>query len=110
LRGTGSAISAVGYGTGTYNFVFVDGCVPGDSVIADTYGVSIVDFIDYASTSKYKTVRTSSGTNINDASTGRIRQSSNLWLDTSAISSLTITVAAGFNFKSGSSIALYGIK
>ena len=110
LRGTGSTISSVGYATGTYNFVYADVGTPGDLATANLYGVGIIDFIDYASASKYATVRTFAGMNDNTATTGRIRLSSSLWLNTSPITSMTITIGAGWNFKSGSSIALYGIK
>ena len=108
LRGSGSAASAVGYATGTYAGVLIEG-VPGDLTTSNVYGVSIVDIHDYASTSKYKTARIFGGLDRNDTF-GLIRLNSSLWLDTSAISTITVTNVNGANFKTGSTFALYGIK
>lgn len=112
LRGNGTAASAYGFSTGTsyiylgtqnYNIVATDA----------TYPMSvIIDIIDYASTSKYKTIRVFTGQDRNGATgaTGGIALASYLWLNTTAISSLKFSTLSTNNFTSGSSIALYGIK
>lgn len=74
----------------------------------------IVDIIDYANTNKNKVVRTLNGVDNNGGSSnpnfpGRIGLSSGLWQSTSAINSLTFTLAAG-NFTQYSTFALYGVK
>jgi hypothetical protein len=74
---------------------------------SNTFGVSVVDVLDYASTSKYKTVRTLSGYDANGS--GYAILYSHLWLSTSAISSLKIYPDSG-SFTQYSHFALYGIK
>jgi len=72
--------------------------------------VVLIDLIDYASTSKYKTMRAWNGYEKN-ASGGSTYMYSGLWQSTSAVTS--IQLGAGiFNqtFASGSTFALYGIK
>lgn len=46
----------------------------------------------------------------NNAASAFIRAYSNLWSNTAAITSLVFTVNGGFNYVSGSSFYLYGIK
>jgi hypothetical protein len=74
------------------------------------YAVSIWDFVDYAATTKYKTVRTISGSNTNGTGSNiGIAISSILWQSTSAINQIGIG-AGQTNFAAGSTFALYGIK
>lgn len=75
------------------------------TVNANTFGVSIIDFHDYASTSKYKTIRSLCGADTNG--NGQIRLTSGLWMSTSAITSISFSDTVD-NFKSGSTFALYG--
>jgi len=72
-------------------------------------GASIIDIIDYASTTKNKTIRTFYGLDTNGTVTQKIALSSGLWRSTDAVSSITIT-ANGGNFASDAQFALYGIK
>ena len=74
---------------------------------ANIFAVSIVDILDYANTSKYKTVRTLNGFEANNP--GILTYGSGLWKNTNAITSLTIYPTSG-NFAQFSSFALYGIK
>ncbi len=74
---------------------------------SSTYGYGIItDIHDYASSTKYKTVRTLSGQDLNGS--GEITMYSNLWLNTNAITSITISTDG--TFSSGTTISLYGIK
>jgi hypothetical protein len=101
LRGDGSSVLGTGSATGTYTGVpYYNPQNSGD------LSVAIVDIIDYASTTKYKTVRLFNGRDNNSA--GYVALWSGLWLNTTAVSSIVIT--AGDNFQSGTSISLYGIK
>jgi hypothetical protein len=78
---------------------------------ANVFGVIIIDIHDYASTTRNKTVRTISGVDDNSGTTSsRLDIRSDLWINTSAINSLTIENNGGDNFSSSSSFALYGIK
>ena len=74
-------------------------------------GSNIIDILDYAATSKYKTIRTLSGVQNNDTSTSNqlIRLISGLWMNTSAINSIQIVPELG-NFKQYTQFALYGIR
>jgi hypothetical protein len=101
LSGNGSAASANGYNV--ESGCRLAGLVNGTSATYPT--VVISDIIDYADTSKYKTVRTFSGVDVN-GSGGEIDLVSNLWKSTSAISS--ITISGSFNFTG--TFSLYGIK
>ena len=83
--------------------------------IGSTYGTSstyplgvVADVNDYASTSKYKTLKCVSGWD--DNSYGLIELVSGLWQSTSAINSITIESTGGANFSTTSQFALYGIK
>jgi hypothetical protein len=70
-------------------------------------GAAIIDILDYANTSKYKTARTLTGSDTNGAGYAILR--SGVWMNTNAITSLNITASAG-NFNQYSSFALYGIR
>ncbi len=77
---------------------------------SNTFGVSVIDILDYKDTTKFKTIRSLSGADGNSASTGfGIQLQSGLWRSTSAITSITIN-AAITSFNSNSHFALYGIK
>lgn len=71
-------------------------------------GVAIIDIIDYASTSKNKVTRQFSGYDTNTAS-AQIALRSGLWLNTAAVSSITLYTVTAAAFTNGS-FALYGIK
>ena len=75
------------------------------------YGVGIIDVLDYASTSKYKTLRHLGGHDRNGS--GEINLASGLYQQSTitAISSITFTLAeATANYETNSHFALYGIK
>ena len=70
--------------------------------------VFIMDIIDYANTSKYKTGKIMWGTDSNYGSAhAEISLISGLWLSTAAINQISFTVTT---YLSGSTFALYGIK
>jgi hypothetical protein len=107
LEGNGSSASAANSGGTTTSFTIYsnnrEGTVP-------TYpNVGIVDIHDYASTTKYKTVRTFSGADKNGTNpNGEIQLVSGLWSSTSAVTSLTIRCSVTWD--SGTIFSLYGIK
>lgn len=70
------------------------------------FGGSIWEFLDYAETTKNKTVRVYGGTSVSSA-VGASGNGSIRWASTSAITQLTFTGSA--NFRQYSTIALYGI-
>jgi hypothetical protein len=75
--------------------------------LANQFGTGITDVIDYANTSKYKTVRTFGG--YDDNSNGRMELTSGLWMNTAAITSITFSFF-GDAVAAGTTFALYGIK
>jgi len=68
--------------------------------------VGIVDLIDYASTTKYKTGRSMFGYDDNSTA-GDIELNSFSWRNTAAVTSITISIGTG-TFTG--SVALYGVK
>jgi hypothetical protein len=108
LIGDGASATAAGYGSG-----IVAGIVPvirftGASATASIFGVTVFDILDYTSTAKYKTVRCLTGYDSNGS--GQMQLTSGVWLSTSAVTSLDITMQGSGNFVQYSSFALYGIK
>jgi hypothetical protein len=101
LLGNGSAASAAAITSDTKTFCgyFYQG--------TSTFGATVVDVLDYANTSKYKTLRSLSGGDANG--NGQIRLFSGLWMNTGAVSSITLASNVG-NFIQYSSFALYGIR
>lgn len=75
---------------------------------ANVFSAEIVDILDYANTSKYKTMRTLSGVDLNGS--GSIQLDSGLWQSTSAITSIRISPPSAGSFSQYASFALYGIK
>lgn len=100
LNGNGSTTGAGGNSSFTNMFV-------GTTANAtSTFGASIIDVLDYANTNKYKTSRALSGADANGS--GFVQFMSGLWMNTAAVS--TITITGDSNFDQYSSFALYGVK
>lgn len=98
LFGTGASALSDSTGTTTSGwFTYWDSGV----------GAAVFDILDYANTNKNKTTRSLGGFDLNGS--GFILFRSGLWLNTSAITSITILPDSG-NFGQYSSFALYGIK
>jgi len=79
----------------------------------NTFGVSIIDILDYANTNKNKTMRTLSGDDLNGTVAGfpgYVVLSSGLWQSTSAVTSISIIINTGASFTAGTHFALYGIR
>lgn len=104
LAGSGSAASAGGVATQTTMQVLLNNVVGLHNTSANA---AIIDVLDYASTSKYKTLRDFEGVDINGS--GDIVISSGLWQSTSAINSITFYLGSG-SFATTTTVALYGIK
>ena len=113
----GNYAAHVLYGDGATAGSFSDGSsitfntrsvVAAASSTSGVFGVGVIDILDYANTSKNKTVRSLNGYDNNGA--GQVRLSSGLWMNTTAINTITIVPANGPNFAAGCHWALYGIK
>jgi len=108
LSGSGSAVSADGYASGSLSGMRIDDISYSQTSATDIMGVAIIDIHDYASTTKNKTVRAFGGVD-NNSTNGRITLQSGLWLSTSAINSIRLELNVP-NFSTTSTISLYGIK
>lgn len=108
LWGDGSTVTADGT-TGASGIQFCRSTGATDT--ANIYGVAIADILDYASTTKNKTVRSITGRDHNNAgaTAGAIYLTSGVWLNTNAVTSITIWFN-GNTIASGSTFALYGIR
>jgi hypothetical protein len=106
LIGNGSSASAAGSTSLTEIPALGNAGLPTTS---NTYGVFIWDILDYTNTSKYKTVRYLSGQDSNGS--GGVDLGSGLWLNTNAITSITLkSNDSGGVYNTASTFALYGIK
>ena len=106
LQGDGSATSAAGTTATTY--IEVNSVAPDQAKTSGIFGTSIIDIDDYASTTKNKSLRYFAGADANG--TGKLTLGSGVWLNTSAITSISITTNAANGFIAGSTFSLYGIK
>jgi len=68
---------------------------PAASGTANAFGVGVIDLLDYANTSKYKTIRALGGDDRNGA--GTFEMTSGLWQSTTAISGITLLSFNGAN-------------
>ena len=111
LAGDGSSATA----SGVINMqgAWVPRAIPTSGTgLSNMMGVGIIDILDYNSTSKFKTVRSLSGTNTNGLASPNdgICVSSALWRSTSAVTSISIYSNYSNVFTTSSQFELYGIK
>jgi hypothetical protein len=104
LIGDGSTASAAGF-TGQSQISFLTNS--GLPTATNVYAAFVIDILDYANTNKNTTVRLLSGQDSNGS--GNIDMTSGLWLNTSAITSVTVRINGG-SYTTPTQIALYGIK
>jgi hypothetical protein len=102
LFGNGASVSASGNASVSTMYIDTSGTRTTSPM------VSVIDLHDYASTTRYKTVRMLVGCDNNGA--GEIDLMSGLWMNTSAVNSLTIFATPTYNYSAGTTFALYGIK
>ena len=107
LEGNGS--SAYAGAAGSINYAYIGYPAP-FAAGANIFGVQIADILDYTNTNKYKTTRSLAGYDTNANPDGYIDLFSSLWMNTSAITSITIQGGSGEGYAQYSSFALYGIK
>lgn len=102
LYGTGSAAGSDTEQTSRYGVYAIN-----NNNTASSFAAFAIDILDYANTNKYKTGRAITGGDYNGG--GLVFLTSQVWLNTSAITSIKITLSDG-NFSQYSSLALYGVK
>jgi hypothetical protein len=105
-----TGVEAFGYASQTS--VNIGQCA-GSTATSGIFGNIIIDILDYANTSKAKTLRGIGGVDTNGAASGVagfVQFSSGAWFSTSAINSVTLLPGDGAsNFVSGTRADLYGI-
>lgn len=108
LTGDGSSVTG---GAGSTQSNIRTGFLPRSSQLANSFGIAVIDILDYANTSKNKTLRSLCGMDYNTgtAPVGQINLRSGLWTSTSAITSIKLYSEAN-NLAQYSSFALYGIR
>jgi len=104
-----------GAGANTTQTLISAGTIGTSAVLSSLmFGERIIDILDYANTSKYKTARTLGGVDMNGTGTGSIGGlvdlTSGFWQSTVAISTIVLTPSVGTTFNQYTSAALYGIK
>lgn len=106
LQGSGSAASASGSATQNTIRCYY-GQTRGGATLANMFGASIIDIHDYASTTRNKTVRSFSGADTNGG--GGIALNSGVWLNTAAVTSVTLLSGGSNTWAAGSRFELYGL-
>lgn len=104
LFGNGSGA----FSQGNPSMNFVPGPVSQTASNESIFAVSIIDILDYTSTSKNKTLRFNSGGVITD-SNGAVFISSMSWMNTAAVNSVAFVGWAGKILSPGSVSSLYGV-
>ena len=108
LYADGFSVAASGL-TGRTNTTY--SIFAGGSAVPNALSGSIIDIIDYASTTKNKTVRSFSGLDTNNGlESGSLYLSSALYESTNAITSIQIISQSSISWSSSSVFSLYGIK
>jgi hypothetical protein len=105
LNGNGSTVAS---GAVTSQARIHAGSTTGNLATANIFGASVIDLLDFGSSSKNKTIRTLNGVSMPD--TPDIRLGSGVWLNTNAATSVTLFSLNGASFVSGSRLSLYGIR
>lgn len=111
LQGNGATTTAYGLATGTYAYANMRNTM--ESSAGPGFAVVVADFLDYANTSKYKTLRYLGGSDLNGTVSGYGGYAvigSSLWLNTNAITTLSFTPETGTLWNQYSSFALYGVR
>jgi hypothetical protein len=106
LIGDGSNPGGSSQAAGTYSSSWVNH-IPGGTGSASVFGGIVMDILDYTNTSKNTVGRSLGGDNGGDKT---VWMGSQLWLSTSAVTSITLVPVFGTNFVQYSQLALYGIK
>jgi hypothetical protein len=104
LLGNGASTSASGNASNSIAYVLNTS----GTTTSNIFVANIVDILDYTNTNKYKTLRSLSGGDYNGS--GAIALTSSVWLNTAAITTITISTGGYGDLLQYSSFALYGIK
>ena len=106
LYGNGASAGAQAGASQTYGFFerMADA-----GATSGMFGVAVIDILDYANVYKYKTVRNLGGYD-NNSTGGSVMIGSSLWMNTAAITSITLAPGIGTNFATNTRFSLFGVK
>ena len=104
IFGNGSAVSSAVSTPNTTQLPTWE-TIPGVQAPANTFGVGIIDILDYSSSTKFKTSRTISGVDQNGS--GVVGSVSSVWASTNPITIVGFSIDG--SWVAGSRIDLYGI-
>jgi hypothetical protein len=107
LTTSGSSVNAYADGAGTYTGLMA-GATYGGNNAATHFAPNIIDIFDYANTNKTTVSRALNATNQNGS--GYVTFVSGMWLNTAAVTSISLQPYDGASFVQYSHFALYGIK
>jgi hypothetical protein len=103
INANGSTVAASGNANQSgFNFYF-----DWPANISNTFGIGIMDILDYADTDKFKTIRTLTGFDANGS--GQLAFNSSAWRSTNAIDSISFAFNAD-SFAQHTEFSLYGVK
>lgn len=107
--------ASAGSGSNVSQTVANGGTVGSSTVLSGLmFGARIIDILDYTNASKYKTIRTLGGLDMNGTGTGSIGGLidlvSGLWMNQAPVTSVTILPSLGTTINQYSRFSLYGIK
>jgi hypothetical protein len=110
LQGTGAI--AVSAALTNSSRLYYTSSVGSTAMPSQTFGAVVIDILDYTNTNKNTTVRTLGGfdNNGNGSDPGIINLDSGVFLNTNAITSITLLPAEGSLLAENTTLALYGIK
>ena len=104
INGNGSGGAATSGGTATTGNGYLSLFMASSG---SYFGAAIADILDYTNTSKYKTMRTNGGADLNGS--GNVFMTSTLWQSTAAITSFSLIPDTAATFAVGTRVDLYGI-
>lgn len=107
LFGNGSSVTSEAVVSGILGGIAPAGRFPAANATANTFGATIIDILDPFETTKNKTVRILGG---QASSENRIFLASGLFLSTSAVTTLALSIQDGSNYVTGSRFSLYGLR
>ena len=107
LWGSGSTASA--FAATSTPYILLTDFAAGNAT-ASIFGTTVTDILDYTNTNKYTTVRSLGGVDLNAAVTVYDGLNSGVWMNTAAITTITLTPFSGYDFAQYTQFALYGIK
>ena len=108
LNGSGSGTPASGGVQASGYNALIGNTTTSNGSYTSMFSAIVLDILDYASTTKNKTIRSLSGHDNNGS--GEMVFGSAAWFSTSAVTSLTIAIAGGTSYVANTQFALYGIK